>query len=147
MKDFMNDLRERGRQFMEGRYGADHVSNFIIVAAFIFIIISMFVKNDYVKLIFSALAVGMLIFSFIRMFSKNQYKRYEENEKYLKLHNAVKDLFHLKAREAKQKKQENDSGYKLFKCPGCSVKIRVPKGKGRVEIVCPKCHAKFIRKT
>ena len=37
--------------------------------------------------------------------------------------------------------------YKIFKCPDCGQKIRIPRHKGRIEITCPKCKTKFIRKS
>ena len=35
----------------------------------------------------------------------------------------------------------------IYTCPGCGQKIRIPRGKGqKVEIECPKCHEKFIKR-
>lgn len=46
----------------------------------------------------------------------------------------------------KQHAQERKH-FKFFKCPACHQKIRVPKGKGRIEITCPRCGEKFVKKT
>ena len=37
--------------------------------------------------------------------------------------------------------------FKFFKCPACRQKIRVPRGKGKIEITCPRCGDRFIKKT
>lgn len=37
-------------------------------------------------------------------------------------------------------------GY-ICECPNCKQKIRVPSGKGRIEVQCPKCKKKFVEET
>ena len=37
--------------------------------------------------------------------------------------------------------------YKLFTCPTCKTTLRVPKGKGRINLTCPKCQTKFAGKS
>ncbi|MCC8029243.1 MAG: zinc-ribbon domain-containing protein [Lachnospiraceae bacterium] len=49
--------------------------------------------------------------------------------------------------EARRAQREQKKYYRFFMCPRCSQKVRVPKGKGRIEITCPKCRTSFIRKT
>ena len=35
----------------------------------------------------------------------------------------------------------------VFVCPTCKQKLRVPRGKGKISITCPKCATSFIKKT
>lgn len=37
--------------------------------------------------------------------------------------------------------------HRFFKCPECGVTVRVPKGKGKIKITCPKCKNAFVRNT
>lgn len=37
--------------------------------------------------------------------------------------------------------------YRFYKCPGCGQKVRVPRGRGRIAITCPKCRKEFIKKS
>ncbi len=131
-------LKRKLMKFMQGRYGADHLSNFLMVMALLLMITAFFINNTYAKLIINVVVVGILVYSYFRIFSKNHYKRYNENQRYLKLHNGVKAMF---------KGGSDKQNVRIFKCPGCGVKIRVPKGKGKIAITCPKCHTEFVKKS
>ena len=37
--------------------------------------------------------------------------------------------------------------YRFFKCRSCRTRLRVPRGKGKLNIVCRKCGTSFQRKT
>ncbi len=129
-------------KFMQGRYGADHLSNFLMVFAMLLMIIGMITRNSIAILIFFGVAILILGFSYYRIFSKNHYKRYAENEKYLSIHNSVKGFLGGNVKKAKDRKKNH-----IFKCPGCGVKIRVPRGKGKIMITCPRCKHEFTRKS
>lgn len=133
--------RDKFANFMYGRYGVDQLSRFMLIVVFVLCILSMFIRTQ----ILSLLILLLIIFTYYRMFSRNIYKRAAENEKYLQFINRFKGKTGSKSyntRSAQQKKY-----YKYFKCPGCSQKIRIPRGHGRIEIRCPKCNTKFIRKS
>lgn len=132
------NLRDRFIRFMQGRYGPDRFSKFLIIAGLIFTILSR-LTGWFILYVF---AFCMLIYSYIRVFSKNINKRYEQNQKYVYYENKIKKLFKEIKNEFKQRKT-----HRIFMCPSCKQKIRVPKGKGKIEIACPKCHTKFIRKS
>ena len=44
------------------------------------------------------------------------------------------------------KTRRADTEHKYYHCPQCSKMLRVPKGKGKIAISCPKCKEKFIKK-
>ena len=72
----------------------------------------------------------------------NVSKRYEENQRYLNAkYRAVVKKNNLKKRWAQR------STYRFFKCPQCKQTVRVPKGRGKICITCPKCKTEFIKKS
>ena len=77
------------------------------------------------------------------MISRNIYKRSAENQRFLKLWNPVKNYGH----NIKMKFVERGGTKNLCRCPKCHQIIRVPKGKGKIAITCPKCRFEFIKRT
>ncbi len=116
-------------RFMQGRYGTDQLNSLILWVGVAFCLVSMFVPHP-VNLIMTVLAYGCMGVAIFRMLSKNTYKRYLENRKYLSWKGRLRDRDH-----------------KYFDCPRCRQPVRVPKGKGKIAITCPKCKEKFVRKS
>ena len=84
----------------------------------------------------------LIIYCYFRMFSKNISKRYAENQKYLAKTYKLRTYIQQQKNSLAQRK-----AYHIYKCPGCKQKIRIPKGKGKIEIRCPKCGTTFIKKS
>ena len=123
-------LGARMRNFMVGRYGTDKLNTAILSAGLIACIISMFVKRPMADLALTMVSYGFMFWALFRTFSRNTYKRYQENRKFLQLMDRIKDRQH-----------------RYFNCPRCRQVVRVPRGKGKISITCPKCREKFIKKT
>ena len=134
----MSKFRQKMMQFMQGRYGADQFSKFLIYLSLILLVITLFWHNNFIYYI----AVIALVYSYFRILSRNISKRYAENQKYLALRYKVVGKFNSIKLRIKDSKT-----HKIFRCPSCSQKIRVPKGKGRISIKCPRCRIEFIKKT
>ena len=136
-------MKERLIRFMQGRYGLDRLSQVMMIVGLIVVIIAGFVRRPLlVSNLIYLVGVVLVVLGYIRVFSRNHQKRYAENEKFMQLTAGIRRLF---GREKYMMKQRKD--YRIFSCPGCKQKIRIPKGKGKIEITCPKCHTKFIKKT
>ena len=118
------------RHFMTGRYGPDKLSTYLLWASVILMLVSMFLPSAGLKLLFMVIYYALWGWSIFRMLSRNTYKRYEENRKFLLFLDKIKDRQH-----------------RYFNCPKCRQSVRVPRGKGKISITCPKCKEKFIRKT
>lgn len=128
---------------MQGRYGLDRLSQVMTIGGLIVVIIASFARRSLlVSNLIYLVGVVLVVLGYIRVFSRNHQKRYAENEKFMRLTAGIRRLF---GREKYMMKQRKD--YRIFSCPGCKQKIRIPKGKGKIEITCPKCHTKFIKKT
>ena len=133
-------MKKRFLDFMAGRYGADELTKFMTTACLICLVLNIFTHWQ----ILYVLALAILFVSYFRMFSRNTNKRYRENLKYIELKNRVVGFFKGKGFGSRA---NQDPTKKIFKCPGCKQKVRVPKGKGTILITCPKCKAQFQKRT
>ena len=105
--------------------------------------ISLFIgRSSYIGDLFYFLALAMVGFIYFRMFSKNFNKRYSERTSYLNLYNKIKLLLDKYKKTKGQKKS-----YAFFRCPSCKQKVRVPKGRGKISIHCPKCGVDFLKRS
>ena len=131
-------LKDRFIRFMYGRYGVDSFGKFTIWGSLILMLIAGWTHRG----ILSWLAWAGIIYSYFRMFSKNISKRYAENQKYLKMTAGIRrKLASWKSQLAQRKI------YHIYRCPGCKQKIRVPRGRGKIEIRCPKCNTRCVKKS
>lgn len=138
----MNKLR----QWMYGRYGNDELSLAIWIVSLVLLVISSilsaFAKTGgallYVAFGIRILGLAMLIWMMFRMFSKNIARRRAENYKFLAFSRSLKGIF---------RRRPDAKTHRYFKCPGCGQTVRVPRNKGKINITCPKCGVKFIKKT
>lgn len=137
MNDFGNWFRQLGQRiragltrFMAGRYGTDKLNSAILWLGVIVVVVAMFVRIPLPNLLLHMLAYVLMFIALFRTFSRNTYKRYQENRKFLMLVDRVKDRDH-----------------RYFECPRCRQPVRVPRGKGKIAITCPKCKEKFVKKT
>ncbi len=85
-----------------------------------------------------AIALFCMIYSMVRMFSKNIVKRQAENARYYAALNRAKRKWNYWKQRFRDRKS-----YHYFTCPSCKTKLRVPKGKGKIQITCKKCGTRF----
>ena len=141
-------MKERLRKFMEGRYGADELNRFLTVCGWVLLLIGFVLSgiDNKVTLIVGSVLVtlswALLIYSLFRTFSKRTQERASENYKYFVCKNKVLGWFRrLKARWQDRK------AHRYFRCPQCKATVRVPRGKGKIRITCPKCKHQFVKKS
>ena len=134
-------MRERLARFMAGRNGADNLSRTVMLLAFILFILSLFF-SDWLAQLLLTLAVTGIVYVYFRMFSKNVARRREENSRYLAKTASLRSYFRSLGERWRQRRD-----YKFFRCPMCRTLLRVPRGKGKIKIVCRKCGNSFIRNT
>lgn len=124
------------RMFMVGRYGTDQLSMAILILGMILTFVGDLIKST----IMIRLSYLAFILCAYRILSKNIASRKQENNKFLKLWNPLRNLMQSKFMQLKQRKD-----YKYFKCPNCKQTMRAPRGKGKIAVTCQKCKTKFIQ--
>ena len=130
IRQFLQRLGYALRNFMVGRYGTDKLNMVILSAGLAACLISALVDSVKVNLLLTGVSYGLMIWALCRSFSRNTYKRYQENRKFLQFFDRLKDREH-----------------RYYDCPKCRQVVRVPRGKGKIAITCPKCKERFVKKT
>lgn len=134
----MTGMKEKLYRFMQGRYGSDQLNRFLMILVLLCFLLSLVVGGK----VFYILGIALLVYAYFRMLSKNRYKRSAENSIYLRYEYKVRQKAAAITRNLKQRKTHH-----IYKCPSCRQKIRIPRGKGKIEIRCPKCGQTFIKKS
>jgi hypothetical protein len=126
------------KRFMMGRYGFDQLSMALVIFSFI-LTITANLLNLQILVFLSYVPLGISVF---RILSRDTSKRSMENYKFSILKNHVSSWFNKKKNYVRDIKT-----HRYFKCKNCKTKLRIPKGRGRVIVTCPKCKTEFIKKT
>lgn len=138
----MNRLKEKLQHFMIGRYGYDQLSQCILWVILALVVVNLLVRASAASMVLSIAETALFVVLYFRIFSKNGGKRFQENQRFLALR------FYAAERWKKISfRFSRNREYRFFKCPGCSQRIRIPRGHGKVSIHCPRCGNDFIKKT
>jgi hypothetical protein len=127
---------------MMGRYGVDDFSRATNVVVLICLLISMIGGRISFLGVFYWIGVLLIIYNCYRMLSRNHTKRYAENQKFCAFRYRMTVKWSKRKKEWSQRKY-----YRFFKCPDCKQKVRVPKGRGKICITCPKCRREFLKRS
>ena len=136
--NFLRQIMTRLQRFMVGRYGSDQFSLFLTLTGFVFSCIGNF---KYLK-VFYFVGSLLIFYSLFRSLSKNYAARRKELNWYLVWSEKPKAQIKLLMNKIRDRKT-----HRYFKCKSCKAIMRVPKGRGKIEITCPKCRMKVIKKT
>ena len=111
-------MKQRFLNFMKDRYGWDILNNIIIYLSLGFAVVNLFKKSEVLTL------TSFILFSIalFRMLSPI-YSR----------------LLKFSSKDRKN--------YKYFKCKNCGQELRIPKGKGKIKVICPNCKYEEIKKS
>ena len=136
-------MKEKFMRFMQGRNGVDQFARFTMGVALAAIVLTLFTgTRSGIGAFLDLFGMAAIVYTYFRIFSKNISKRYQENQKYLQMTDKLRARFQKEKRMMSQRKD-----YHIYSCPGCGQKIRIPRGGfKKVEIECPKCHTKFIKR-
>ena len=132
-------------RFMYGRNGMDQLNRAMLILYLILwfaqLIVAAVLKSDLITSICGALMWVLMVFIIFRMFSRNLYKRREENQKWMSW------WWKIRNDQAGARARHADKDHKYFTCKNCKTICRVPVGKGKIIITCPKCGAQIQAKT
>lgn len=141
---YLTMIRQDIKDAMSRRNGLDELNNFLMLLGFIFVVIALFSH----KWIFTLIGTVFIVLCYIRVFSKKIEKRKKENGLYMKyMGTVVKKCEFFKLCLKMKIKSMRDAEYVYFVCSDCGQIIRIPKGKNKVSIRCPKCSKTFIKRT
>ena len=134
-KDMWNKFKWHLQKFMIGRNGRDELQITVLYVSFVLYAFAGLLDKLFPFPLFRIIGWLGVVYSIYRFCSKDVSRRREENRKFLQ------EIEFLKLRISVRKT------HKIYRCKGCGRKIRVPRGKGKIEITCPLCGKKFIRRT
>ena len=123
---------------MQGRYGQDAFTSFLLGAMLACVVLNLLVGSRFL----SIMAWTLLIYAYFRLFSRNHAARYAENQRYLNATAKLRYWFDQQKRLKEERKYHH-----IYVCPKCRQKIRIPKGKGKIMVRCPKCRHEFQKRS
>lgn len=134
-------------RFMQGRYGFDTLSSFLVAIALALVLINLILGftplcSGPLSLTICLAAWAVLIYSYIRVFSKDFAKRKAQNDRFLKRTEKWREKMLRRKAMSRIRKTHH-----IYCCPGCGQKIKIPKGKGKIVVTCPKCRMEFTKKS
>nr|WP_297179259.1 hypothetical protein [uncultured Agathobaculum sp.] len=126
------------RRFMAGRYGGDQLNNALLVLSLLLILLERFTHWRWMTIP----VLVLLVLCYFRVFSRNIQARYAENQRFLRWWGQIG----VRLRNAGLRFQDRKT-HRYYKCPHCKQRLRVPRGRGKINITCPHCRTQFIRKS
>ena len=130
-------LYDRLQRFLYGRYGTDKLNLALLIFGLILSLIGTLVFWPV-----TLLADALYIWALFRTFSRNIPARQREYAAFLRFWSPIESWLRARKVRFSQRKQ-----YKYFKCPNCRQELRAPRGRGKIEVPCQKCHNVFRTKT
>ena len=135
-------MRERIARMMIGRNGTDQLNRFLLLVDVVLLLLASLLGRRGIGSLLYILVLALLGLTYFRMFSRDLYRRRSENERYLR----EKEKLRAKLRILRERWNQRKD-YKFFTCPSCKAVMRVPRGRGKIRIVCHKCGNTFLGKS
>ena len=130
----LDKMKVKLMDFMQGRYGADHLYLASVPVYFILAIVQIFADIPFM----SVLLMAFFVWMFYRVFSKNIEARRAENAKFLVFYGRVKKRVNPVWQRVRDVRK-----YRYRKCPECGITLRLPMKRGTHTTNCPKCKHRF----
>ncbi|MDD3026795.1 MAG: hypothetical protein PHI41_01870 [Erysipelotrichaceae bacterium] len=130
-------MREKLMRFLYGRYGNDLFNSFLIGLALTLAIMNLFVNSSW--LFYPS--YGLMLYSLFRSFSRKYQNRRQELNWFLKISLPIREWLRMVGLQLKNR------DFRYYRCKQCRQLTRVPKGRGKIAITCPRCGNKFSKRT
>ena len=131
----MGNFKSKLYRFMYGRYGTDTLNKVLtgiyIGWVLLYMILSIWIKSTILFLVYLTTTTALIVIIFWRMFSRNIAKRKRENNKFC-------GFFRLRRNKFRDRKT-----HVYRKCPRCRAVLRLPKARGKHNVICPRCENRF----
>lgn len=140
MHGFFYKVSSALARFMYGRNGTDQLNWAILVTYLVLWVLRVIMGALDIAIAALVIDVVMFLLAVVllwRTFSRNLPKRRAENQKFVNWWWPIKNRF------AAAKARRADKEHKYFTCKNCKTICRVPVGKGKIVITCPKCGHKI----
>lgn len=141
MRNFLDKISSALRKFMYGRYGSDQLNLCLMAICLVLWLLSALIQVAVVQTILGILSYAAILYAIFRMMSRNYDSRRKENDWFLEKTGPITRAL------KRMRRQMGDKDYKYFKCPSCGQTLRVPKGKGKIQVTCQNCGTSFQQKT
>ncbi len=141
MQNRRQDFRQKMIAWASGRYGQDKFSKHLLWFAIAMWLLSMFLVKTRWQLLPMTVGWLALVVATFRMFSRNIYARQKELAFYEKCIDRPSRFLKLQKNKWRDRKT-----HRYFRCK-CGAALRVPRGKGKIVIKCPKCGAQLNKTT
>lgn len=138
MKNWLLRMGGRLARFMYGRYGNDSLNRVLFVTALVLMLLTLIPQ----LWILAFPSWGLLIWATLRCYSRNIPKRRRELQAWQSFWGRVRGFFVLGRVKWRDRKT-----HRYFNCPKCRATLRVPKGKGLLDVTCPRCGSVTVKKT
>jgi len=125
------------QRLMYGRHGLDQLGLALAGLYLVLNILSGLLRSNLLSLLSLVCGVWMIY----RIFSRRLDRRRAENARFMETVQPIVRWYNVR----KCRRKDKDHCY--FKCPNCGQQLRVPKGKGKIQITCRSCGASFEEKT
>jgi LSD1 subclass zinc finger protein len=135
MRAFLGRVQYALARWMQGRYGVDGLSKWLLGIGVVLVLVYSFFGGWW----WYVLALVCLLASVLRSLSRNIERRSRENE-------ACRRAFASPRRAISHTRDRwrNRKTTRYLKCKGCGTMLSVPRGKGKLRVTCPKCHAQAV---
>lgn len=141
-------IRRELSRYMTGRNGIDALGRATIGGALVLYVLrgimGAVLRSALFGGIFGLLYTVLAVVSVYRALSRDLPRRRAENDRFLSMGRQVAGrVGALRQEGSGAAARLRDREHRYFKCQDCGTMCRVPKGKGKIVITCPKCGAKI----